>query len=136
MFGLRQFIRSRRSSRLLALWIAYSLGIQAVMANVGLGMSAFVAPGPDDFVICSHVSPGTPAPVGDRQTPSPGRPCPFCFVAAQSAGYIPLVAEAPTFPLHASLPIASVSDRIGEGSFVAHFRRMVGAPRAPPAVSV
>lgn len=136
MFGLRQFIRSRRSSRLLALWIAYSLGIQAVMASVGLGMSAFAAPGPDDFVICSHASAGAPAPAGDRQTPSPGRPCPFCFVAAQSAGCIPLAAEAPAFPRRGGLPVASVSDRIGEGSFVPRFPRMVGAPRAPPTFSV
>jgi hypothetical protein len=134
MFRLRQFIRSRRSSRVLALWIAYSLAIQALMASVGLGMSAFAAPAPDVVVICSHGSAKTPA--DNRQNPCSAPFCPFCFVAAQSAGYLPLVAEAPAFPLYAGRPIALVTDRIGDPGFVPQFRRMVGAPRAPPAFAV
>jgi hypothetical protein len=136
MFGLRPFIRSGRCSRLLALWIAYSLGIQAIMASVGLGMSAFAAPGPGGFDICVHASAGTSPPAEDRQNPGPAPSCPFCFVAAQSAGYVPLVANAPAFPLYVGQPMATVLDRIGETAFVPHFRRMVGAPRAPPAFSV
>src|SRR5215472_8504675 len=100
MFGLRQFIRSGRSSRFLALWIAYSLAIQALMASVGLGMSAFAAPGPDGFVICGHASGGRPASTHDRQNRNPASPCPFCFVAAQSAGHFPLLSAAPAFPLY------------------------------------
>jgi hypothetical protein len=134
MFRLRQFARSRSSSRVLALWIAYSLAIQALMANVGLGMSAFAAPGQDGVVICSHASAGTPP--GDQQNHRSAPVCPFCFVAAQSAGYIPLVADVPALPLRGGLPIALVSDRIADAGFVPQFRRMVGAPRAPPAFSV
>ncbi len=134
MFWLRRSIRSKRSSRLLALWIAYSLAIQALMASVGLGMSALAAPGPDVTVICGHASAGTPA--SDRQNPDSTPFCPFCFVAAQSAGYIPLVAAAPTFPLYAGEPIAPVADRISDVEFVPQFRRMAGTPRAPPAFSV
>ena len=119
---------------MLSLWIAYSLAIQALMGSIGLGMSAFAAPGPDAVVICSHASAGTPP--GDRQNPGSAPFCPFCFVAAQSAGYIPLVAEAPAFPLYAGRPIAPVADRVGDVEFVPLFRRMVGAPRAPPAFSV
>jgi hypothetical protein len=134
MFGLRQFFRSRRFSRLLALWIAYSLAIQALLASVGVGMSAFAAPRPDVVFICSHASAATPAAYPQNRGSAPF--CPFCFVAAQNACYIPLVAEAPALPLRGGLPIASVSDRIGDAGFVPQFRRMVGAPRAPPAFSV
>jgi hypothetical protein len=134
MFRLRQFIRSRSSPRVLALWIAYSLAIQSLMASVGLGMSAYPAFGQGSVVICSHASEGSPAvdPQNRRSAPT----CPFCFVAAQSAGYIPLVADVPTLPLHGGLPIALVADRIGDVGFVPQFRRVAGAPRAPPAFSV
>src|SRR5215472_7012011 len=100
MFGLRQFIRSGRSSRLLALWIAYSLAIQALMASVGLGMSAFAAPGPDDFLLCSHASGSGPVSRGDHQNRKPSPACPFCFVATRSAGDIPLMSAAPAFPVY------------------------------------
>ncbi|MGH6670498.1 MAG: DUF2946 family protein [Xanthobacteraceae bacterium] len=134
MFRLRQFVRSRSSGRLLALWIAYSVAIQALMASVGLGMSAFAADGSVGFAICSHAA-GLPTPSG-HQNPKPSRHCPFCFVASQSAGYIPLVAEAPPLPVYAGRPIAPVMDRIGDKGHVAQFRRMTGAPRAPPVFSV
>lgn len=136
MFGLRQFVRSRRSSRLLVLWIAYSLAIQAIIASVGLGMSAFAATRPDGFVICGHASAGTPAPGGDPQNSGRMPPCPFCFVAVQSAGYVPLVAEAPALPIYAGLPIAPVLDGFGTAAFVPRLRHTVGAPRAPPTFSV
>jgi hypothetical protein len=133
MFWLRQFIRARRSSRVLALCIAYSLAIQALMASVGFGMSAFAADGSDGFAICSHSAAGVPAPGGDHhQNPNSSPACPFCFVTSQSTGYIPLVAEAPPLPVYAGRPIAPVADRIGEAGFVPQFRRMAGAPRAPP----
>jgi hypothetical protein len=130
----RQFIRSKCSSRLLVLWIAYSLAIQAIMASVGFGMSAFAATGPDAVVICSHAAAATPA--AGRHNSSSAPSCPFCFVAAQSAGYIPLVVESPVLPVHGGLPIASVSDRVTNVAFVPQFRRMVGTPRAPPVFSV
>ncbi len=106
------------------------------MASVGLGMFADATPGPDSFVICSHASAATPAPAGDRQNPRPGPCCPFCFVAAQSAGFIALGGKAPPVPVYAGLPITPVPDRIGDAGFVPQFRRTVGTPRAPPAFSV
>lgn len=136
MFGLRQFIRSGRFSRLLALWVAYSIAIQALMASVGLGMSAFAAPGLDGFAVCSHASAGVPAPAGGQQNPSPSPPCPFCYVAAQSAGHIALATPSSPVPVYAESVMAAVSDRAGEPTFIPHFRGMVGAPRAPPAFSV
>jgi hypothetical protein len=136
MFGLRRFIGSRRSSRLLALGIAYSLAIQAIMASVGLGMSGFAGLGPDGLVICSHAAAGGPAPAGDRRNPGSSPPCPFCYVAAQSAGHIALANQGPSIPIDAGLLWAPVSDRFGGKGFIPQFRRMVGAPRAPPAFSV
>lgn len=134
MIGLRRFIRSRLCSRVFAVWIAYSLAIQALMAGVGLGMSAFAAPRPDVAIVCSHASAETPS--GGRQNRDSAPFCPFCFVAAQSARYIPLVADAPALLRHGSLPIAVVADRIADAGFVPHFLRTVGAPRAPPAFSI
>jgi hypothetical protein len=134
MFRLRQFIRAKSSSRVLATWIAYSLAIQALMASIGFGMSALAAPDLGGFVICSHASVGTP--VRDRQNPGSAPPCPFCFVAARSAGYLPLVVEAPAHQLHSGRPIASVADRFVDTGLVPQFRRVAGVPRAPPAFSV
>jgi len=136
MLRLRQFIQSRSLSGLLPLAIAYSLAIQALMASIGLGMSAFAAPGPDGLVICGHALAGTPAPAGDHQNPARTPPCPFCFVAAQSAGHIPLLTEPPALPLHGGLPIASAADSIDDTGFIPQFRRTLGAPRAPPTFSV
>jgi len=51
---LRQFVRLRSRGGLLTVFVAYSLAIQAVIASVGLGMSAGASP--DGFVLCSFVS--------------------------------------------------------------------------------
>jgi hypothetical protein len=115
----------------LALSVAYSLAIQAMMASIGLGMSAGAAPDRLGFVLCSYASHQT-AP-GDRQTPAPQ--CPFCFVAAQSAGHFATTGDAPAFPAYAGLLIAALSQPLGEGTFVPLFHRQ-GEPRAPPATSV
>jgi hypothetical protein len=131
MFDLRQFIRSGLSSRFLALWIAYSLAIQALMASVGLGMSAFAASG-DHFLICSHASGSGPVSTGDHQNRNPSLPCPFCFVAAQSAGHVSLLSAAPAFPVYAHLPATPASNHIGDGRLVPKLYRIVGAPRGPP----
>jgi hypothetical protein len=136
MFGLRQFVRSGRSSRLLALWIAYSLAIQALTASVGLGMSAFAAPGQGDSAICSHASSDAPAPRSGQHNPNPSAPCPFCFVAAQSVGHLALMGPLPSVPAYAGLLTAPVFDQIANRGFVPQSRRTVGAPRAPPAFSV
>ena len=122
---------------MLAICLAYTLAIQAVIASVGTGMSAFAAPGQAPF-ICGQVS--APAAAGknhgDGHGPNSVPPCPFCFVAAQSAGLIALAGAAPVPPAYAGLVIAAVPAPIGPGVFVPRFRRTAGAPRAPPAFSV
>jgi len=123
------------TGRLLALAIAYSLAIQALMASVGLGMSAFAADAPAGLAICAHADAGPRTPAGDRVSKPPPK-CPFCFVASQSAGYIPLVAEAPPLPAYAGRLLAPVSERIADRGHVFPFRRMAGSPRAPPRFSV
>ena len=122
----------------MALCVAYSLAIQAVVASVGLGMSASAAPERDD-ILCSFAFNQTadvPVRDDDRQRPSPAPQCPFCFVAAQSAGHIATAGEAPAFPVYAGLSIAAISDPIGDGAVVSEFRHRHGEPRAPPAFSV
>ena len=53
MLGLRKLLRARRSGSLLALTVAYSLAVRAMMASVGLSMSA---PDQGGHVICSFTS--------------------------------------------------------------------------------
>ncbi|HEX4040974.1 MAG TPA: hypothetical protein VHY10_04680 [Xanthobacteraceae bacterium] len=116
----------------MALSVAYSLAIQAMMASVGLGMSAGAAPDQLSFVLCSYVSHQS-AP-GDRRAPTPQ--CPFCFVAAQSAGHVATVGGAPAFPANAGLLIAAISHPLVDGTFVPQLRHRQGEPRAPPSLSV
>lgn len=120
---------------MLALWIAYSLAIQALMASVGIGMSAFAASDADGFDICGRASAGAPQS-GDHQNPNPSPSCPFCFVAVQSAGHIALAGVTPAFPVYTGLLLAPVSDRTVNRTFIPQFRRTLGDPRAPPAISV
>jgi hypothetical protein len=108
------------------------------MASVGFGMSAAAVPD-QGFVLCgfaSNQAPNIPAQNGDRQKPSPAPQCPFCFVAAQSAGHVATVGEAPAFPAYAGLLSSAILDTIGDGTFVFQFRHSHGKPRAPPAFSV
>ena len=137
MLGLRKLLRARRSGSLLALTVAYSLAVQAMMASVGLSMSA---PDQRGHVICSFnsgPSAHTPATSGDRQNPGPQPHCPFCFIAAQSAGHIATMGEALAFPAYAGMQIADkFLVHIGDKALVSQFRRKVGEPRAPPTFSV
>jgi hypothetical protein len=135
MFGLRQLRRSKRLSRVLSVCIAYALAIQALMASVGTGMSAFAAPGQAGFVICGEGSAPAPGTAGGRHAPSSVPQCPFCFVAAQSAGHFALAGAAPAGPAYTALALAAVTDTIGGAAFIPHFRRTTGSPRAPPAFS-
>jgi hypothetical protein len=136
MLGLRTFIRRRRLSTLLAVCVAYSLAIQALIASVGLGMSAYAAPNQDGLVICSHLSAQAQLPGGKDQKPSRVPECPFCFVAAHSTGSFSLADNAPAFPAYAGVFVAVDLDHSGQTGFVAQYRRTTGAPRAPPTVSV
>jgi len=120
----------------LAVCIAYALAIQALMASVGLGMSAFATSVQSGFVVCGLAAAQVPAPNGGHRKPSPAPQCPFRFVAAQSAGHNALVGEATAFPAYAGLSIALILDATGDGTFVPQFRSTTGDPRAPPAFSV
>ena len=123
MLGLRKLLRARRSGSLLALTVAYSLAVQAMMASVGFSMSA---PDQGGHVICSFTSgpsAHTPATSGDRQNPGPQPHCPFCFIAAQSAGLIATMGEALAFPAYAGMQIADkFSVHIGDKALVSQFR--------------
>ena len=137
MKRLRRFVRLRLRGGLLAVFLAYTLAIQAMMTSVGLGMSAGASA--DGFVLCSfafHQTANDPARDGDRQKPTPGPQCPFCLVAAQSAGHIATMGEALAFPAYAGLLSAAILDPIGAGVFVFQLRHRHGEPRAPPAFSV
>ena len=134
---LRRFVRLRLRGGLLAVFLAYSLAIQAMITSVGFGMSAGASP--DGFVLCSfasHQTANEPARDGNRQKPTPGPPCPFCLVAAQSAGHIATMGEALAFPAYAGLLSTAILDPIGAGIFVFQLRHRLGEPRAPPAFSV
>ena len=123
----------------MAVCVAYLLAIQGLMASVGLGMSPNAARDRSGLVLCSSAANQTanaPAQKDDRQNPSPIPRCPFCFVAAQSAGYVATTGEVPSFPAYAGLPIVAVSHLLVDGTFVPQVRHRHGAPRAPPAFSV
>jgi hypothetical protein len=135
MFRLRQLIRSKRLSRMLSVGVAYALAIQALMASVGTGMSAFAASGDAGIVICGQVSALPPGPAGDHQRPGSVPQCPFCFIAAQSAGQFALAGAAPVAPAYTAIAVALIADPIGGAAFVPRFRRTAGAPRAPPSFS-
>ena len=130
-------IRARRSGALIAICVAYALSIQGLMASVGLGMSAAAASGQADFVICSSVHLlGAQAP-NEQPAPNSQPQCPFCFVAAQSAGHAATIANATAFPAYAGLQLAgALAGDIDYRTSVPAFRRTVGDPRAPPRFSV
>lgn len=132
MLWLRKLVRKRRIGALLAIWVAYALAIQTVMASVGFGMSAFPAAEPAGFVICSH----TVTPASNPQKPNPTPQCPFCFVAAQCAGLIALPGKALALVAYSGVQIAAVPDRVRDTPFVHQFRHTIGVPRAPPCLSV
>jgi hypothetical protein len=118
----------------LAVWVAYSLVIQAGMASIGLGMSAGALLDRTGLVLCSFASNHADAPAqdSDRQKSNPAPQCLFCFIGAQSAGNVATVSKASAFPAYVGLPIAAISDPIGDRAFVSQFRHRHGEPRAPP----
>jgi len=132
---MRKLVRVRRGG-LLAVVVAYALAIQALMTSVGLGMSAFAAPAQSDLVICRHISSGLPASGSDNQNPGPAPQCPFCLVAAYSAGDLALIGQPPGLPHYASLPVVLADDHFRAPALAARRHRTVGVPRAPPAASV
>jgi hypothetical protein len=136
MRSIRQFFRARRSGGAIAVCMAYALAIQSLIASVGLGMSAAASPDRADFVICSFsLNSHAPGSERDGQKPHQQPQCPFCFVAAQSAGPIASTDEVPVLPAYVGLRIVgSLSGPIIDGRFIPAFRRSTGDPRAPPPV--
>ena len=123
----------------MAVCVAYLLAIHGFMATVGLGMSADAPPDWSGLVLCSLASKeiaNAPARESQRHKPSPAPQCPFCFVAAQSAGHIAIAGEIPTFPSYAGSSSTAILDPVGDGIFVPRLRHRHGEPRAPPAFSV
>lgn len=129
-------IRSRRQGALLALVVAYALALQALMASVGLGMSAAAASGNDGFALCVHAPASRTTAPDDHRLPNPAPQCPFCFVAAQSSCDIAAVGGAPLLPAYAGLPISGRLASDGGTTFIPQFRRTVGDPRGPPSFSI
>jgi len=129
-------IRGRRPGALLAIAVAYALALQALMASVGLGMSAAAVSGNDGFVLCVHAPDSRTTAPDDRRFPNPAPQCPFCFVAAQSSCHVAAVGATPLLPAYARLPV--VGRLAGDAGirFVPQFRRTVGDPRGPPAFSI
>jgi hypothetical protein len=135
MFDLRQLRRFRRLGRVLAVCLGYALAVQTVVASVGTGMSAFTASAQSGSVVCAASVAPAPGRADDRQKPNPVPSCPFCFVAAQTAGHVALTDAAPLVPPYLGLAIAAVPAPVVRGVFVPGFRRTAGDPRAPPAFS-
>lgn len=137
MLVVRKFIGRRRWGALLSISVAYALAIQALLASVGLGMSAVSASGQGDLVLCLHAPDSQPAIPDDRKLPNPQPQCPFCFAAAQSSLGVAAPSGAPPVPAHVGLRLSSrLAVANGDRAFVPHFRRTVGDPRAPPGFSV
>jgi hypothetical protein len=129
-------IRDQRPGALLAIVVAYALALQALMASVGLGMSAAAASGNDGFALCVHAADSRTTVPGDGRLPNPAPQCPFCFVAAQSSCDVAAGGGAPQLPAYTGLSIAGRLAGGGGNTFVPQFRRTVGDPRGPPAVSI
>ena len=123
----------------MAVGVAYLLAAQALMASVGLGMSAASASGQADFVICSFAFRSShyfPVTNGDQKKPDRQPQCPFCFIAANSAGHPATIAEVMASPAYAGLFVAGLLHRrVADRILIPPFRRMVGDPRAPPSLS-
>jgi len=134
MRHLRQFVRRRWSGGFLAVYIAYSLAIQAMMASVGLGMSMSAVPYQVGFVLCSLGSQQT-APVPGSRAPAPAPQCPFCLVAAQSAGHFATTGEPPLLAAYVGAQIAAISHPIDDRTIVLQLRHTHGEARAPPTFS-
>lgn len=116
------------------------LAVQALMSSVGLGMSAASPFGRSGFDICSAAatdSLGAPARTDDRDKPGHQPQCPFCFVAAQSAGHPAMVPHAKAFHAFAVRDVAAPSFADASHHAVpGRLYRPTGDPRGPPSFSV
>ncbi len=124
----------------MAVVLAYALALQGLIASVGLGMSAASAAGNIDLVVCSSVAYAgiAASPAGGGRDKNDHRPqCPFCFVAAQSAGFPATPGDAAVVPVSAARNVSRLRYGIaGSRVVVSSLRRSNGNPRAPPRFSV
>ena len=140
MVGIRRFIRARWLGRLLAVALAYLLAIEALIASVGMGMSAVAAPGQPEFVICSSVAGHAlvaPSDSSDRSKSGHQSQCPFCFLAAQSAVNLATIGDGFASPAYAEIQLTSLRYCTYSGEIPGPtFYRTTGDPRGPPHFSV
>lgn len=135
MPGMRTRIQSRCSGRLLTVCLACLLAVQALIASVGLGMSAASPFGQPAFDICSAAAAdGANAPArDDNDKPQ----CPFCFVAAQSAGHLATAAHVKAYPAFAVREVAAPAYAdTSRDAVPGRLHRTTGDPRGPPSYSV
>lgn len=115
--------------------MACLLFIQALMMSVGLGMAAGASGPGDGFIICSASSANLKASAtnDDRKKPFQHPHCPFCYVAAQSAGQVATVGDVPIFLTDISFGLdAGVYSHFIDRIVIPPLRCQVGSPRAPP----
>ncbi len=123
----------------MAVLLAYALALQGLIASVGLGMSAASAADHIEIVLCSPVAHAgiTPSPGGGRDKNDQRPQCPFCFVAAQSAGFLATPGDATVVPVGDAPNVSRLRYGIaGIHIVVLPLRRGNGNPRAPPLFSV
>lgn len=140
MPGIRALIRARWSGGLLTAGAACLLVLQALIASVGLGMSAASPFGQPAFDICSATatdSVDAPAHNNDGTPNGRHQQCPFCSVAAQCVSHPAMVGDAKAFPPLgegdvATAPYAAVNHR----AIRVRLRGTTGNPRGPPSFSV
>jgi Protein of unknown function (DUF2946) len=140
MAGLRKLIWSRWSGRLLAVCLAYLLAVEALVASIGMGMSAAAAPGQPEFSICSSYADDDPVapPADNERNKSDHRSqCPFCFVAAQNAVHMATIGDGVDSPPYAELQVTRLHNSNYNGGIpLPAFYRTTGDPRGPPQFSV
>lgn len=121
----------------MGLGLAFLLFVQAVVASIGFGMEA--ARGGEGFAICSAISAGPKAsPSNEGKQPSQHSPhCPFCYVAAQSAGQIATLGRAQAQLAYVVFDSGdAIYGRFIDRIFSLPLRRRANDPRGPPNISV
>jgi hypothetical protein len=139
MAGMRALIRTRLSGGLLAAGVACLLAFQAVIASIGLGMSAAWSLGPEFEICTAVVADNLDAPARKNDTGRSGHlpQCPFCFVAAQSAGHPAVIGDEKVFRAFAGRDVSASPFATAEDSaFAGRLHRTTGDPRGPPPFSV
>jgi len=139
MAGLRRLIRARWSGRLLAVSLAYLLATEALIASIGMGMSAVAVPGQPEFALCISVadhSQVAPWDSNDRSKSGHQSQCPFCFLAAQSAVHLATLDGGFASPAYAEPQVTGPHYLTYSGLPAPTLYRTTGDPRGPPQFSV